>query len=147
MNLSVSHSPVSASSEWPGILVHSHTYYQLLWEEKTGILSFHWREDHSAMTYAEFQEACSVYAGYAFEYQARKLFVDTRNFQLSLPPEFAEWREKSHNPRFYKLGVEKMVYVVPAEYTAQAHQIPAQDGRFALRNVGTVEEAFAWLQA
>lgn len=126
-------------------LVHSHTYYQINYEAAKGLLVFSWNEEHQDMSYSEFKEACSNYAGYAHEYQTKILLVDVSNFQLKLPEAFSEWQDQVHYPRFYKLGVLKMAYLTQTEWLSYMKDIPPSEGRFALKNFDSQEEALAWL--
>lgn len=123
---------------------HSLYSFQLI-EETNAIIQFDWTTNSKEMDYEDFQIACTSYAGFAWEYQAKHLLVDTRNFQFQLPAEFEIWREKELNPRYYKLGVLKFAYVTKPEYLPFVKDIPAQPGKFETRNFTSIPEALLWL--
>ncbi len=97
------------------------------------------------MSYEDFQEACSNFLGYGFEYKAQHISIDVRNFKLQLPPEFPHWQQEEHYPRYYKLGIQKVAYIMPEAALAYAKEIEASEGRFALRNFARPEEATKWI--
>ncbi|NEQ55756.1 MAG: hypothetical protein F6K11_37585 [Leptolyngbya sp. SIO3F4] len=97
------------------------------------------------MTYEDFQEACCNFLGYGFEYRAKTILIDVRNFQFKLPPGFPEWQEKEHYPRYHKLGIEKVAYVMPGQYLPNAKEIEKEEGKFELRNFSDHEKAIAYL--
>ena len=65
-----------------------------------------------------------------FEYQAKTILIDVRNFQFQLPPDFPEWQKNDHYPRYYKFGIERVAYVMPEPYVAQAKEIEKEEGKF-----------------
>lgn len=115
--------------------------YSIDFLESTKTIQFNWEEGHKSMTYENFQEACCNFIGYGFEYKAKTILIDVRNFQFTLPPDFPEWQHNIHYPRYYKLGIEKVAYVMPAAYLGQAKEIPKEEGKFELRNFARMEEA------
>ncbi|MEO0734728.1 MAG: hypothetical protein AAFZ52_17970, partial [Bacteroidota bacterium] len=127
--------------------VFSNHHYRVELSADETTLEFHWEDANVNMTYADFQEACSNYLGYAFEYETRQFLIDVRNFRFQLPPEFPAWQREEHYPRYYKRGVRKVAYVMPAEYVPQAKTIEATPGKFALENFATPAEANTWLRA
>ncbi len=127
------------------MIIFEHPYYTFHIEEQTNVLRFNWEEAHSDMSYEDFKEACSNYAGYAIEHQSLYLLVDTRDFSFEVPASFLEWREKNHHPRFYKLGVKKMAYLMPVQVLAHMQDIPSEAGKFATRYFSTEAAALAWL--
>lgn len=108
-------------------------------------LIFKWKEAHREMSYEDFQEACCNYIGYAFEHQTKNLLIDTHNFQLQLPDTFKEWQNTIHYPRYYKLGVQKVAYIMPVSAMEYVKDIPTENGKFALRNFTQNQEALSWL--
>lgn len=118
--------------------------FQLL-DESISIILFDWTEKSKNMTYEDFQTACNNYAGFAWQYQAKHLLVDTRNFQFILPEDFSIWRGEQLNPRYYSLGVKKFAYVTTPEWIQYMKDIPAENGRFETRNFTSSAEAIHWL--
>jgi len=125
--------------------IHSHTYYFLDYDEDASVLHFGWNDAHKDMTEEDFREACSVYAGYAFEYQARLLLVDTRNFVFRVTESYLEWQQSQHFPRFLKLGVKKKAYIMVPEHMAYVEDRPAVDGLLAIRYFTDPIAAATWL--
>lgn len=97
------------------------------------------------MRYEDFQTACHNFAGFAWQYQAKHLLVDTRNFRFSLPDDFAAWREQQLNPRYYQLGVLKFAYVTSRELLHYMKDIPAENGKFETRNFSSIKDSINWL--
>jgi len=117
-----------------------------LLDEDVFIIRFDWTDKSKEMTYEEFQAACSNYAGFAWQYQAKHLLVNTCNFHVKLPDEFPLWREEQLNPRYYSLGVEKFAYVTKPELIHYMNDIPAESGKFETRNFTSTDEAINWLK-
>ncbi|MEL6256198.1 MAG: STAS/SEC14 domain-containing protein, partial [Bacteroidota bacterium] len=91
------------------------------------------------------KEACCNYAGYAFEYQAKRLLIDTSNFQFQMPADFEQWRDDHHYPRLWKLGVEKMAFLMPESVMAFVEDKAAEFGKFPVRYFVQEGEAMEWL--
>ena len=125
--------------------IFKNSVYSVEFLEATKTIQFNWEEGHKNMTYEDFQEACSNFLGYGFEYQARSILIDVRNFQFQLPPDFPEWQEKEHYPRYYKLGIEKVAYLMPEQYVENAKEIEKDAGKFELRNFSNYESAINYL--
>ncbi|HAS43388.1 MAG TPA: hypothetical protein DCS93_23110 [Microscillaceae bacterium] len=127
--------------------VYQHSLYNLALEQNQKILSFRWADDQSTLNYEQFQEACTNYAGYAFEYASRYLLIDTHNFTYQLPEEYRTWLEQKHYPRFYKLGVQKIAYLMAEEAMTYVRNEPAENGKFATHYFTNEKEALEWLSA
>lgn len=125
--------------------VFRNNHYSVSYQPTLRAIQFHWEEGHAEMSYTDFQEACSNFIGYGFEYEAKQIVIDVRNFQLSLPPEFPAWQQNEHYPRYYKLGIEKVDYILPEAALGQAKEIEKAEGKFELRNFPSFEAAKAWL--
>ena len=125
--------------------IFKNSVYSVEFLEATKTIQFNWEEGHKNMTYEDFQEACSNFLGYGFEYQARSILIDVRNFQFQLPPDFPEWQEKEHYPRYYKLGIEKVAYLMPEQYVENAKEIEKEVGKFELRNFSNYQSAINYL--
>lgn len=125
--------------------IFSNSVYTLSLTEENKIITFQWEDANKDMSYEDFQEACSNYLGWAFEHQAKLFLIDVRNFQFQLPPTFPTWQTEEHYPRYFKLGVQKVAYVMPEQALAHAKEIPAEKGKFELKNFGNREEAVEWL--
>jgi len=125
--------------------IFKNSVYSVDFLQATKTIRFNWEEGHKNMTYEDFQEACSNFLGYGFEYQARTILIDVRDFQFQLPPDFPEWQEKEHYPRYYKLDIEKVAYIMPEQYVANAKEIEKEAGRFELRNFSAYEPAMNYL--
>ena len=125
--------------------IFKNSIYSIDFLETGKTIQFNWEEGHEKMSYEDFQEACCNFLGYGFEYQAKTILIDVRNFQFQLPPEFPDWQKKKHYPRYYKLGIERVAYVMPEQFLAQAKEIEKADGKFALRNFSNYEDAIKFL--
>jgi hypothetical protein len=109
------------------------------------VIRFDWTEKTHEMSYEDFQESCHNYAGFAWQYQSKHLWVDTRSFYFQLPPEFLIWREDQLNPRYDQLGVRKFAYTVRPEAMAFMKDSPGDERRFETRHFISDEAAFLWL--
>lgn len=109
------------------------------------ILFFEWTDQTATMRYEDFQEACNNFAGFAWQYQALHLLVDTCNFHFQLPESFTTWRESELNPRYYKLGVQKFAYITTPEFIQYMKDIATEKGKFGTRNFTSIKEALHWL--
>ena len=127
------------------ILFQNSLYSFTLLNEKNPIILFEWTDKTSTMSYEDFQESCNNYAGFAWQYKAKHLMVDTANFNFQLPKDFPIWREEILNPRYYSLGVEKFVYLTKPELIEFMKDIPAENGKFETRNFVSKEDAINWL--
>lgn len=125
--------------------IFSNSVYSIDFLQASKTIQFNWEEAHKDMSYEDFQEACCNFLGYGFEYQAKTILIDVRNFQFQLPPEFPQWQEKEHYPRYYKLGIEKVAYVMPEQYLSNAKEIEKEEGKFELRNFSGMETALRFL--
>lgn len=114
--------------------IFKNSLYNIDFLEKTKTIQFNWEDSNRNMSYEDFKEACSNFIGYGFEYQAKTILIDVRNFQFQLPPEFPAWQKDEHYPRYYKLGIQKVAYVMPKQYLANAKEIEKEVGKFELRN-------------
>ena len=127
--------------------VFQNALYTLVLSEDQSTLHFFWMDDNGQMSYEDFQEACSNFVGYGFEYDTQNFVIDVRNFQFQLPPEFPDWQKNEHYPRYYKLGVKKVAYVMPKEYVDSAKEIDKEEGKFDLRNFADQASALKWINA
>lgn len=125
--------------------IFKNSVYSVDFLEGTKTIQFNWEEGHKNMTYEDFQEACSNFLGYGFEYQAQTILIDVRNFQFQLPSDFPEWQEKEHYPRYYKLGIKKVAYLMPEQFILNAKEIEKEAGKFELRNFSDYESAINYL--
>lgn len=129
------------------VLFKNSLYRFQLAEGEVPILTFDWTERTAQMDYEDFQTTCNNYAGFAWQYQVRHLYVDTTAFQFSLPPDFPQWREEILNPRYYRLGVEKFAYRTRPESLSIMKDIPALSGKFETRHFADEFLAFDWLKS
>ncbi|MCI4670339.1 MAG: hypothetical protein MRZ79_19535 [Bacteroidia bacterium] len=127
------------------MLLYQDNNYRVEFSSEKAILHFSWEDGHKNMSYDDFKEACCNYLGYGFEYQAKNFVIDVRNFQLNLPPDFPDWQKNEHYPRYYKLGVEKVAYLMPEAYIPNAKEIEKEDGKFELKNFANSELALNWI--
>ena len=127
--------------------VFHNALYKLVLSEDQSTLHFYWMDDNGQMSYEDFKEACSNFVGYGFEYNTKNFVIDVRNFQFQLPPEFPDWQKNEHYPRYYKLGVQKVAYVMPKEYVDSAKEINKEEGKFDLRNFADHDSASKWINA
>ena len=124
--------------------IFKNSIYSVDYLAASNTIQFNWEEAHQNMTYEDFQEACSNFIGYGFEYQAKHILIDVRNFQFQLPPDFPQWQEKEHYPRYYKLGIEKVAYLMPEQWVSKAKEIEKEEGKFELRNFSDYETAIQY---
>ena len=66
-------------------------------------------------------------------------------FNSNFHRNFRNGRKKEHYPRYYKLGIEKVAYVMPQQYVQNAKEIGKEGGRFELRNFSNYNEATDYL--
>lgn len=127
------------------MLVYQNSIYSVRFLAPTKTIQFNWEAAHQDMSYEDFQEACSNFVGYGFEYQAKTILIDVTNFKFQLPADFPEWQKNEHYPRYYKLGIQKVAYVMPEQYVTNAREIKKETGKFELRNFSTVDNAINFL--
>ncbi len=125
--------------------IYADTNYRIELSPDKDVIIFKWEDAHRNMSYEDFQEACCNFIGFAFEYQTKRICIDVRNFQLSLPEDFKVWQENIHYPRYYKLGIQKVAYVMPEAAMEYAKEIPPREGKFTLKNFANEQKAFDWL--
>ncbi|MEO0898347.1 MAG: hypothetical protein AAFY71_18180 [Bacteroidota bacterium] len=125
--------------------IHNHTFYYLQQEESGNLLIFRWKEAHANMSYEDFIEACTNYVGYGFEYQSKKFLIDTSNFQFQIPEEFSSWKKEIHHPRYRKLGVERVAYLMPESALPYMKDVSKEEEGFEIRYFGKEKEARDWL--
>ena len=126
------------------MLVYSDSKYKVDFIERGKVLRFGWYDGHESMTYEDFQEACSNFIGHGFEQGAKNILIDVRNFKLQLPPGFPEWQRKEHHPRYHRLGIAKVVYLMPEEALANAKEMDKEEAGFEQRNFSDESKAMAW---
>lgn len=122
--------------------IFENSVYSINFSESSEAIQFNWKEAHRNMNFEDFQEACNNFLGFGFEYRAKNILIDVRNFQFQLPLEFPEWQRNEHYPRYYKLGIEKVAYVMPEAYLGKAQEIEKEAGKFELRNFSGLERSF-----
>lgn len=125
--------------------VFTNSNYSVSFDEPLQALRFHWEDGHVGMSYEDFQEACCNFIGYGFEYQAQHIVIDVRNFKLQLPSEFPSWQQEDHYPRYFKLGIQKVAYIMPAAALEHAKEITGSDDHFELKNFADTAAAEQWL--
>lgn len=128
------------------ILFQNSLYSFHLLQEKKPIILFEWTDKTKKMNYEDFQGACNNYAGFAWQYQAKHLLVDTCNFHFQLPSDFAIWREEQLNPRYYQLGVLKFAYITKPDFLQSMKGIRSENGKFETKNFVSTNEALNWLK-
>ncbi len=111
-----------------------------LLDELLTVEFFNWTEKTKEMSYEDFQAACNNYAGFAWQYQSKRLLVDTCHFYFQLPETFGVWREEQLNSRYYGLGVQKFAYITTPELIQYMKDIPTEKGKFETRNFVTQQE-------
>jgi hypothetical protein len=127
------------------LLFKNSLYSFHLLDEQKPVLFFDWTNFTKDMSYADFQEACHNYAGFAWQYQVKHLLVDTRIFHFQLPENFIAWREEELNPRYYSLAVKKFAYITTVDMLPYMKNIAAVDGKFETKNFISFEDAMQWL--
>jgi len=126
--------------------IYQHPHYQLMLNEEAKIMEFAWKPAHAEMNYDDFKAACSNYIGFAFEYQIKKLLIDTSSFKFSLPKTFEKWRDNFHLPRFHKLGVTKVAYIAHLDWIEQTQNVNNPNG-FSTYYFSNKNQAIDWLNA
>ena len=76
-------------------LLHEGRFLQILWDEKTRIISVDWKEATSAMTAEEFKADLTLFATYVETKKARGILVDVSKFRHKMEPEVQQWRVKN----------------------------------------------------
>lgn len=126
------------------MLVYSDSNYKVELFKDSNMLRFGWHDGHESMTYEDFQEACSNFIGHGFEYGAKNILIDVRNFKLQLPPEFPEWQREEHHPRYHKLGIEKVVYLMPEAALENTKEMDKEEAGFEQKNFSEESKALEW---
>lgn len=129
----------------PATKLYDHSLYVIDFQASTQVLNFRWYDDHAHMTYEDFLEACSNYAGFVAETGAPTLLIDIRNFAYTLPEAFPAWQRDEHDPRLFRLGARKKAYLMQPAHLQYAQDTPETEANPAVRNFATEAEALAWL--
>lgn len=124
--------------------LYSHSLYEMTLLDNN-ILNHKWTEKTKDMTFEDFQEAVQNHAGYVIEYRSQNVLIDTRNFKFTLTEEHNAWAVKENFPRYYKVETKKMAFVMPAEVLQYTKDVPAKDGKFAMKYFSDYDKALAWL--
>ena len=127
------------------MIVYQNSLYTFELIEDRQVLSFTWTMKTAEMTYENFQDACSNYAGFAIEHNIQRLFVDTMDFRFQMPEEFISWREQKLNPRYYRIDVKKFAYLMPKDIADGLEELVPEDDTFTTSYFGSKQEALNWL--
>lgn len=104
---------------------------------------------HSRLTNQDFQKAMTAVADKALNLRAKGILVDTREFNLTIPPEVQEWYDAQIVPKHLKAGILKMAFLLPEdifayvsiEQTMDEQKAQAQQTKY----FETYEEAENWI--
>ena len=119
--------------------------YQVALDEEANVLKFIWQKDHPSLDLVDFKEACGNYIGYGFEFQAKRLLINTQDFTYTPPKEFYEWQKTVHHDRYRKIGVEKVAYVMQTAHMEYVTNTPGTESGFATHYFDNAAEAMSWL--
>ncbi|MEL6191534.1 MAG: hypothetical protein AAFR66_05775 [Bacteroidota bacterium] len=125
--------------------IYQHSLYYLEFNEKKKAITFRWQDDHADMSFEDFTEACTNYAGFIAEYKVDQVIVDTRNFQYQMPEDFSGWRDNFHYPRLRRMGLQKMAFLMPESAMPYMKNVSAEENQFAVHYFVKETEAFRWL--
>lgn len=120
-------------------------FYRIELNETDKILSFVWEKDHPEVDYQTFIEACCNFIGYGFEYDTKRILIDTKDFTYMPPPEFHEWQKTTHHDRYRRLGVEKVAYIMNTEHVAYMKSSPIKEEGFVTDYYDSTDKANNWL--
>lgn len=120
-------------------------FYRIDLHEPTNTLQFVWNENHPAVAYEAFIEACCNFIGYGFEYQTKNILIDTKHFNYMPPPEFHDWQKTTHHDRYRKIGVEKVAYVMNTEHVEYMKNSPIKEEGFTTDYYDSTEAAINWI--
>lgn len=98
----------------------------------------------------DFKEAMLRVANKAFELEAKGILVDTRKFNMTIPPEVQKWYDDEIVPKHLEAGIKKMAFLLPEEIFAQVSIEQTMDEDKAQEQqteyFESYEEAEKWLQ-
>lgn len=120
-------------------------FYRIELDEPANILAFIWEENHPEVNYDSFIEACCNFIGYGFEFNTKKILIDTKHFTYMPPPQFHEWQKTVHHDRYRKIGVEKVAYVMNTEHVDYMKNSPIKEEGFITDYYDQISKAKNWL--
>lgn len=124
-------------------VLYESTYYSL--SVKGDTMINRWNANTSKMSYQDFKDALMNLAGYIIEYKTKKLLIDTKEFQFTLPNENTTWRNEVFYPRITKVGTDRQALVMPKEYLAYVTDEVGENEIVQTRYFSDEIEAINWL--
>jgi hypothetical protein len=126
--------------------LHEDSFYEILWDEKTGIIGINWKEGTSSMTDEDFKSELERFAGFVEEKKARGILVDVPHFRHKMAPGVQEWRVKNISTRYSAAGVRRFAFLFP-EGGSDPPMMNQSSHRenFVTRAFNDPEKAITWL--
>lgn len=128
--------------------LHDDQFLQILWDDKSRIISIKWKEATASMTDENFKDELFLFAGYVEQKKAPGILVDICEFRHKMSPTVREWRVRNISSRYNAAGVQRFAFLLP-----RASQIPpmmnqsSPGEKFATQAFTDSDEAMNWLTA
>lgn len=116
-------------------------------ELENQILRFIWKKTSGNLDYQYFKESCMVYAGFVVEYQTEFLLINTIDLKIELPLEFSEWKGNYLNPRYEKVPVRKLAFILDEKPFGYLKNQKLKEGMIENRYFNSNADATKWLLA
>lgn len=126
--------------------LHEDECYEILWDEKTRIISINWKEGTSSMTDECFKSELERFAGFVEAKKACGILVDVAHFRHKMAPGVQEWRVKNISTRYSAAGVRRFAFLFPAGAPIPPMMNQSSPGEsFPTRAFNDPEKAMTWL--
>lgn len=125
--------------------IYESTYY--IFELEGDRIINRWKDTTETMTFQDFKDALMNLAGFAIEYRAPKILIDTSSFRFQLPPESEEFRTEVFYPRVTKVGATRQALIMPKEYMQYVKDELGDDVVVPTKYFVDESEAITWLDS
>jgi SpoIIAA-like len=129
-------------------LLHEDEYLQILWDERTRVISIDWKEATSKMSDEDFKTELTLFAKRVEDNRAPRILIDVSKFRHRPGEEVAKWRLENISTRYNAAGVQRFAFLFSKDTPAPSMASQSSEGEwFLTRSFNSREQAIAWLTA
>ena len=128
-------------------LLHEDEYMQILWDERTRIISIDWKEATSEMTDKDFKAELTLFAKQVEDKKAPRILIDVSKFRHRPGEEVGKWRLKNISTRYNAAGVQRFAFLLSKDSQVLSMASRSEGERFLTESFNGNEQAIAWLTA
>jgi hypothetical protein len=128
-------------------LLHEDEYLQILWDERTRIISIDWKEATSAMTDEDFKTELTLFAEQVEDKRAPGILIDVSKFRHRPSEEVGKWRLKNISSRYNAAGVQRFAFLLSKDSQVSPTVSQSEGEQFLTQSFNHREQAIAWLTA